>query len=146
MMRVVAAFVHVVQGSHVGTAGVRRAAVLKRRQPIRTVSAVRAADHRVIPVHVLVVGHFERHRPEERMVQELLARPPLTRVLVQAPLGEVDAFAAHELFGQFAIDGVEHARVGDAQAAKELVSLKDLHVPLDEVAEVLSDQVELVDV
>ena len=79
-------------------------------------------------------------------MQELFASPPLSRILIQTLPHEVDALVAHQLLGQLPVDGVDHSRVRDAQAAKELVSLEYLHVSRDEIAEVLADQIELIHV
>lgn len=41
-------------------------------------------------------------------------------------LHEVDPLRAHQLPWQLSLDGIDHAGVGDAQAAEELVGLEDL--------------------
>ena len=61
-------------------------------------------------------------------------------------LHEVNPLRSNELLGQLPVDGVDHAGVGDAEAAEELIGLEDLHVSWYEVAQVLPDQVELVHV
>ncbi len=41
-------------------------------------------------------------------------------------LHEVDPLRAHQLPWQLSLDGIDHAGVGDAQPAEELVGLEDL--------------------
>ena len=102
------------------------------------------------------------------MLQQLLTRPALGRVLVEAflkkvrehfinlqsqrsvrrfpNLHEVDSFRPDEILGQLVVQRIYHSRVGDDETGEELVGLEDGHVPRNEVADVLADQIELVDV
>ena len=61
-------------------------------------------------------------------------------------LHEVDSFWPDKVLGQLVVQRIHHSRIGDYEPGEELVGLEDGHVPRDEVADVLADQIELVDV
>ena len=115
-----------------------------------------------------VVRLLERVALEKRVLQQLFARPALRGVLVQtflrkkgnlfvrrtlrsswrhfANLHEVDAFGPDEILWQLVVQRIYNSRVGNDEPSEELVRLEDGHVPRDQVADVLADQIELVDV
>lgn len=61
-------------------------------------------------------------------------------------LHEVDSFGADEILGQLIVQRIHYSRIGDYEPGEELVGLEDGHVPRDQVADVLADQIELVNV
>ena len=61
-------------------------------------------------------------------------------------LHEVDSFRPDEILGQLIVQRIHYSRIGDDQPGEELVGLEDGHVPRDQVADILADQIELVDV
>jgi len=93
---------------------------------------------------VFSTRNFEGVHLEKVVVQELLAGPTSCGILVQATFHEVDAFVANNVFGHLSVNGVDCARIRDAEAAEELVGLEDLHVSGNEVAKISPDQIELI--
>ena len=57
---------------------------------------------------------------------------------------KINSLSSHKLDGEFPIQRLHRSGVGDGEAAKELVVLKDLHMPGDQFAQILADQVELI--
>ena len=79
------------------------------------------------------------------MCEQLLATPAPGGVLIQASQGEVCPISSN-IFRQLVLQGLDSPRVWNAEPAKELVGLENLHVSRYQVTQVLPDQVELVHV
>jgi hypothetical protein len=61
-------------------------------------------------------------------------------------LHKVNSLGSNQLLRYLFVQRIDHAWVRNDESAVEIVRLEDCHVARDEVANVLADQVELVDV